>query len=419
MTTDAIVIGAGVSGLVCALELTRLGFSVQVLEGSDDVGGRVRTDVVDGFRLDRGFQVLLTAYPEARRWLSYEGLALHTFEPGAIVNFKGRFHCITDPLRRPRQILATAFAPVGNLRDKFLIAKLREEVVHASIDEVLTAPEIPTINDLRRYGFSQEIIEAFFRPFLGGTFLDSRLETSSRMFRFVFRMFSLGSAALPAEGMQAIPRQLASALPEGCVRSSARVDGLADGTVRLDTGEELHARAVVVACDPIAAGHLLNSGEARVRTEMRPVSCFYFAAQKAPIDAPYLILNGDGSGPIKNVCVPSVVAPSYAPPGMHLISVTVLREAADENAALAEVLAQLEDWFGQEVRDWKHLRTYNIPQALPDQSLTCGGVRQSGVRVQKGLYVCGDHRASASLNGAMLTGRRAAEAVAADYADEP
>lgn len=416
MTADVVVIGAGVSGLVCALELTRLGFSVQVLEASDGVGGRVRTDVVDGFRLDRGFQVLLTAYPEARRWLSYEGLALRAFEPGALVYLEGKLHRVSDPLRRPMQALSSAFAPVGTMADKLLIARLREELVTATIDEVLTSPECSTIEALRAYGFSQQIIERFFRPFLGGIFLDPELATSSRMFRFVFRMFALGYAALPAQGMQAIPEQLASALPEGSIRVNSSVESIAHGAVRLKSGEELRAQATVVACDPVGAQSLLSSTDAALRTTMRGVACLYFATDETPVDAPFLVLNGNGSGAINNLCVLSVVAPTYAPPGQHLVSITVLRPAVDDDSTLQQVRAQLAGWFGRATHRWQHLRTYHIPEALPDQSLSCGGVRMYPVRVEKGLYVCGDHRRTASLNGAMNAGRRAAEALAADFA---
>ena len=416
MASDVVVIGAGVSGLVCALELTRLGFSVQVLEACDGVGGRVRTDVVDGFRLDRGFQVLLTAYPEARRWLSYDGLALCTFEPGALLHFQGKLHRISDPLRRPSHALSSALAPIGTLRDKLLIAKLREELVLADLDAVLTSPESSTIEALCAYGFSGEIIERFFRPFLGGIFLDPELATSSRMFRFVFRMFALGYAALPAEGMQAIPQQLASALSEGSIRLNALVESITGQSVRLKTGEELPARAIVVACDPVRGEWLLSATDAGIRTAMRGVDCLYFAAEQTPVAEPYLVLNGDGSGPINNLAVPSVVAPGYAPPGAHLISVTVLKPAINEDTTLQQVRSQLTRWFGGEVERWQHLRTYHIPESLPDQSLSCGGVRMSPVRVDKGLYVCGDHRRTASLNGAMNAGRRAAEALAADFA---
>src|SRR5450755_3995674 len=253
MNPDVLVVGAGVSGLVAAVELQRRGLSIQVVEASDDVGGRVRTDEVDGFLLDRGFQVLLTAYPEARRCLSFGALELREFEPGAMVRHSGRFHTISDPIRRPRKILPSAFAPLGTFNDKLLIAKLRGEVLDAEIDEVLSAPQVATISALREYGFSGKIIERFFRPFLGGIFLDPELTTSNRMFRFVYRMFAQGMAAIPNQGMQAIPRQLASHFPQGCIRFNAPVEHVWARGVRLQSGEELFAGAVVVACDPVHA----------------------------------------------------------------------------------------------------------------------------------------------------------------------
>src|SRR5271169_5004529 len=413
MNPDVIVVGAGVSGLVAALELKRRGFNVQVLEASDDVGGRVRTDEVDGFLLDRGFQVLLTAYPEARRCLDFEALDLREFEPGAIVHHDGRFRTISDPIRRPRKILPSAFSPIGTVNDKLLIARLRGEVLDAEIDQVLSAPEVPTIADLRDFGFSEKIIERFFRPFLGGIFLDPELATSNRMFRFVYRMFSQGMAAIPNAGMQSIPRQLASHLATGSIRFHASVQQVWQGGARLESGEECFAEAVVVACDPIHAARLLP--QAGIRTAMRGVRCLYFAAADPPIGDPYLVLNGDGEGPINNLCVPSVIAPGYAPPGCHLVSVTVLHPPLSEDHLIRDVREQLIHWFGQQTNGWEYLRTYDIEQALPDQSLERGGVAMAPVLVQPGLYVCGDHRGTASLNGAMLAGRRAADAVCAEF----
>ena len=409
MKPDVIVVGAGVSGLVAAFELKRRGFDVQVLEASDDVGGRVRTDVVDGFLLDRGFQVLLTAYPEARRCLDLRALDLREFEPGAIVHYDGRFHTLSDPIRRPRKILPSAFAPIGTFNDKLLIARLRSQVLDAEIDQVLSAAEVPTITDLRAIGFSQKIVERFFRPFLGGIFLDPELATSSRMFRFVYRMFSQGTAAIPNGGMQAIPRQLASHLPSGNIRFRAPVQHAWAGGVRLESGEECSAEAVVVACDPTHAARLLP--QANIRTAMRGVRCLYFAAADAPIGDAYLVLNGDGEGPINNLCVPSVIAPGYAPRGCHLVSVTVLHAPLSEDHLIRDVREQLLHWFGAQANGWEYLRTYHVENALPDQSIEQGGVAMSGVRLQPGLYVCGDHCGTASLNGAMLAGRRAAEAV--------
>jgi len=409
MDPDVLVVGAGVSGLVAALELKRRGFSVLVLEASDGVGGRIRTDMVNGFLLDRGFQVLLTAYPEARRCLDLNALDLRAFEPGAIIQFNGRFHAISDPIRRPRKALPSAFAPVGTLNDKLLIAKLRGELLDAEIDQILSAPESTTLSALRAYGFSEKIIERFFRPFLGGIFLDPELATSDRMFRFVYRMFAQGMAAIPNGGMQAIPKQLASHLSEGSVRFHTRVQHVWEGGVRLDSGEELFAGAVVVACDPVSATRLLPG--AGIRTAMRGVRCLYFAAADPPIGESYLVLNGDGDGPINNLCVPSVIAPEYAPRGCHLVSVTVLHAPLSEDHLIRNVREQLLHWFGEQANGWEYLRSYRIEEALPDQSIEHGGVAMSPVRAQQGLYYCGDHCGTASINGAMLAGRRAAEAV--------
>ena len=409
MNPDVIVVGAGVSGLVAALELKRRGFEVHVLEASDNVGGRVRTDVVDGFLLDRGFQVLLTAYPEARRCLDYKALNLREFEPGAIVHTKGRFHTISDPVRRLRKAVPSAIAPVGTLTDKLLIAKLRGELLDAEIDQVLSAPEATTLAALRAYGFSEKIIERFFRSCMGGIFLDPELQTSSRMFGFVYRMFAQGAAALPNGGMQEIPRQLSARLGASAIRLHAGVQHVWDGGVRLENGEELFAGAVVVACDPIHAAWLLP--DIGIRTAMRGVRCLYFAAADPPIGERYLVLNGDGEGPINSLCVPSVIAPGYAPRGCHLVSVTVLHAPLSEDILIRNVREQLLRWFGEQANGWEYLRSYHIENALLDQSPARGGVAMAPVRLRPGLYVCGDHCGTASINGAMLAGRRAAEAV--------
>ena len=208
---DAIVVGAGLAGLACANELNQRGVSVRVLEASDAPGGRARTDVVDGFLLDRGFQVLLTAYPEAQRMFDYDALALGRFQPGAIVWADERFHHVADPWRVPSHALATALASVGTLSDKLKVAQLRRDVTRPSLEAILAAPESTTRDFLHHHGFSRQITERFFQPFLSGIFLEDKLVTSSRMFEFVFRMFSQGEAALPARGMEGLAKQLVSA----------------------------------------------------------------------------------------------------------------------------------------------------------------------------------------------------------------
>ena len=413
---DVIIVGAGLAGLACACELTAHGLSCQMLEASDAVGGRARTDTVDGFLLDRGFQVLLTAYPEAQRLLDYPALHLSSFAPGALVRFDGRFHTVADPWRRPTAAFGMLVSPIGTLRDKLTIARLRHDVTRSSLAKLAQSPEASTIDFLRSYGFSPTMIERFFRPFFGGIFLESELQTSSRMFEFVFRMFSLGSAALPSTGMGAIAQQLLTRLPAGTVRFGHRVAKVQPGAVTLASGEEIKASAVVVATDHLSAAQLLPG---MPHLGSRGTTCFYFAAQKSPISEPMLVLNGDGRGPINNLCVPSVIAPSYAATGAHLISVTAVGQSAaaqPPDELLAAVISQLTEWFGGAVLGWQHLRTDWIPDALPEQTPASGGSSSKETLVQPGLYVCGDHRDTASINGALSSGRSVAESIAKSLA---
>ncbi|MEZ4457923.1 MAG: FAD-dependent oxidoreductase [Gemmatimonadales bacterium] len=275
---DVVVVGAGLGGLAAANYLHRAGRSVRIVEAGDAVGGRVRTDPVDGFRLDRGFQVLLSSYPSARALLDYEALDLRAFEPGARVRTGGGWSTIADPWRRPGLALQTALSGVGSIGDKLRIARLRTAVRSGSPIERYDRPEVTTADYLRQSGVSDEIIAEFFRPFFAGIFLDPDLTASSRMFEFLYRMFSEGEAVIPAIGMQAIPEQLAGRLPPGSVELGTRVARVGEGIVELEGGRALRAPAIVVAA---GAGlpELLSGQSPRL---WRAVSCLYFAAPAAP-----------------------------------------------------------------------------------------------------------------------------------------
>jgi phytoene dehydrogenase-like protein len=407
---QVVIIGAGIAGLCCALRLQEKDIPCVVLEASDAPGGRVRTDRVDGFLLDRGFQVLLTAYPEARRLLDYRALRLRTFAPGALVRIQDKLHRLSDPFRQPWTLPATLLAPVGSLADKLAIARLRSRVRQGPVEEIWKRPETSSLEALQNFGFTQRMIDSFFRPFFGGIFLETELATSSRMLEFVFRMFSEGWAALPAAGMGAISEQLAARLTPGTVRLEARVEGIGDGAVYL-TRKRIPAAAVVVATEATEAARLLS--------DLHPpgfhdTACLYFAAPKAPVKKPLLVLNGEGGGPVDNLCVPSAVAPTYAPAGQALVSATVVgASGADEKDLESEVRRHLTSWFGIATADWRHLRTYRISLALPARkSLEPAALP---VRRKPGIYICGDHRETPSLQGAMVSGRRAAEAVGEDW----
>lgn len=405
---DVLVVGAGLAGLACALHLVEAGATVRVLEGSDGLGGRVRTDVVDGFRLDRGFQVLLTAYPEARRVLDYPALELRAFLPGALVWRAGRFHELSDPWRRPSRSWTTLTAGVGTLGDRIRMARLRTRTRRGSLEELLRRPETSVLERVQAEGFSAEMIESFFRPFLGGILLDRSLAASSRMLDFVFRMVAEGEAALPAAGMGAIPAEIAARFPPRAFRFGARVVSATPRDVRLESGEIVAADAVVIAAEAPAAARL--AGELSPPAS-RSVTCVYFAADRAPIEEPVLLLNGDGSGPVNNLSFPSRVAPSLAPAGATLVSATVLDRRGTGLAVEDAVREQLAGWFGAAVHRWRHLRTYHVEHALP--SLRTGEPSERPARLASGLFVCGDHRDIPSIQGALVSGRRAAEAVLA------
>jgi phytoene dehydrogenase-like protein len=280
------------------------------------------------------------------------------------------------------------------------------------LDRVFAGEETTTERALRREGFSEELLEGFLRPWLAGVFLERELATSSRMMAFVLRMFAEGDAALPATGMGEIPRQIASRLGPGTVRTGARVRALEPGAAILDGGERVEGGAVVVATDGRVAADLLPD---LPRRATKGVTCLYFAAERDPVGEPVLVLDGEGKGPVNNLCVPSTVAPSYAPPGAALISASVLGVPEDGGHRLeAAVRDQMHAWFGREVATWRHLRTMHIPHALPDQTAPALREAQRPVRHAPGVYVCGDHRDNASIQGAMVSGRRAADAVLAE-----
>lgn len=413
MEQDVLIVGAGLAGLSCALRLQEAGVSCRIFEAADAVGGRIRTDSVDGFQLDRGFQVFLTAYPEARQLLDYSKLDLCPFGAGVMVRYGGRFYEMSEPWRRPAAALRTAFNPIGSFQDKLRIARLRLRVQRDQVADQLSGPEQTTWEALRSEGFSAAMLDRFWKPFFGGVFLERELATSSRMFRFVFRMMSAGPASLPSRGMQAIPQQLAGRLPSQWVNLNSLVAEVETGGLRLTSGQRVAGRAVIVACEGPAANRLLKELPA---VDSQGVTCLYFAADRSPLARPVLVLNGEGQGPINNLCVPNLVAPAYSPQGQYLVSVSVIGASTDAASLLPQVVAQLREWYGATVHSWRHLRTYVIQHALPAQRTPALQQPQRDVRYSAGIYVCGDHRDNASINGALVSGKRCAEIVLNDLA---
>ncbi|MDX1577938.1 MAG: FAD-dependent oxidoreductase, partial [Gemmatimonadota bacterium] len=293
--SEVLIVGAGLAGLACARHLQRGGVGCRILDRAGAVGGRVRTDRLDGFQLDRGFQVYLTAYPAGRRELDYASLRLQQFTDGALVRKEGRFHRLADPLRHPSAVLSTLTAPIGNPLDKLRVLGLRRRLTKTTVERILGRPATSTETALReRWGFSESMIDDFFRPFIGGVTLDRSLETSSRSFEFVIRMFSEGHAAVPALGMQAIPEQIAASLDPGTIELNAPVAEVGPGPrITLTDGRRWEGRAVVVATGQQEAVGLLDALPSRQLPAdgTNGVTCLYFAAERAPVDEATLVLN--------------------------------------------------------------------------------------------------------------------------------
>ncbi|MEM9464815.1 MAG: NAD(P)/FAD-dependent oxidoreductase [Actinomycetota bacterium] len=401
-SVDVAVVGAGLAGLAAARIVAGAGRSIVVLEASDGVGGRVRSDIVDGFVLDRGFQILLRAYPELDRQFDVDALDLRSFDPGALVRIGDDLSLLGDPLRKPTTLPASLASSVGRLGDKLRLLKDRARLARTDTKQILRQPDTATRAGLKERGYSDAMIDRFFRPFVGGIQLDPTLSTSNRMFDVVLQQLFRADAVVPAKGMGQIPAQLAERLPAETIHLDTPVTSVRPGVVTTNRGE-VKATDIIVAVEGPAASDLLGLPA----VESNPATCVWFAADAAPIDAPLLVLDGDG--PALNIAVMSNVSPDYAPAGKALVG-GACPGLLDPDAEPA-VRAQLRRIWGAQVDDWRHLRTDAIPHGQPAQPPSFPPKQRTVLG--EGLHVCGDHRDTASIQGALFSGRRCAEAVLA------
>lgn len=420
-----IIVGAGLAGLTCAKELVQAGQQVLVLESDDQVGGRVRTDIhEDGYRLDRGFQVLFTAYPAVQRHLNLDNLKPRKFEPGAALLKNGKQYEIADPLRDPETLVSDLLNPLISSVDKLRVMRLRMRLVGLSTADIFAGKgerdekDESTETYLRQFGFSEQgFIDNFARPFFGGVFLDRTLSTSARMFQFTFKMLATGDTIIPAEGMQRIPEQLAASLPAGSIRLNARVSRLLIengrvGGVALARGEQVEAEQVVVATSSPVAAQL--TGLALPETPVGSVT-LYFAGDERLYSQRMILLNANERAYINEVVLLTNIAPTYAPPRKHLLSVTVPGNPQEDDEEMARrCRAELALWFpDHDLTRWQHIATYRIPFS---QFAQTAGIydrlpeNRTGI---EGLFLAGEYTKSSSIQGAMHSGEHAAKAILA------
>jgi len=404
------IIGAGLSGLACGYYLKQAGVPFAIVEASDGVGGRARTDVVDGFLLDRGFQVFLTAYPACQNVFNYDQLALKPFENGARIWTGKGFADLNDPWQNPLGALSSLVSSVGTPLDKWHVASLRNRVLaYPNSNDIFKHPERSSLQYLQEMGFSVPFIAQFFTPFLGGIFFDRDLKTSSRMLEFVFRMFASGEATLPQAGIGALANQLVETIGRKHIHLNTPVTALTDDGYRLENGQAVKTLKTVVATDWPSARTLLPQLKI---PPSRSVTNVYFAAPEPPVKRPRLLLNGSPVGCVNNVSVVSQVQPSYAPAGQSLVSVTVLANSrCDDETLAANIKTELTGWFGTSVGGWRLLKTYRIRHALPQNFMPGANLGSRKLQYDRHVLLCGDYLENPSFNGAVVAGRRAANAI--------
>lgn len=412
MDADVIVIGAGLAGLQCARRLQRNGFHPLVLEAEAEVGGRVRTEAIDGFLCDRGFQVLNPAYPAVRAWVDMPALGLQAFGTGVQLRTDQGTATLAHPLRHPRQLPATLSSGLLDLGDLLGLARwLGPTLVRARTSSRATSDQSLEAS-LDAAGITGRLRQYVVDTFLAGVLADSTGQSSANYVRLLLRSFVLATPGLPRTGMQALPEQLAACLLNPVRLSTpARAVRQVDGGIEVDTdGGVLRAAAGVVAVGPHQVAGLLD--------EPAPIThgltTWWFQAPSAPTSSPFLLLDGRGSGggpsgPIWSTAVVSNAAPSYAPAGTALVQATTLLDRTDGMADERAVRADLAELYGVSVDDWQVLAHHVIPHTLP--AMPPPLVDRAPQRVADRLFVCGDHRDTGSIQGALVSGDRAGNGV--------
>ena len=404
---DVAIIGAGLAGLSAAVHLHRAGKSIKIYEAKDYIGGRASSILHEGFCLDRGFQVLLTAYPECRQLLNYQDLQLKSFKKDALIFRNNKTERLGYPFTHPLEFFKLKSFSIFNPKDLFYLLRLKRKLRKACNEKLLAYDESNALAQLKKDHFSQKFIDNFFKPFLGGILLDRNLLSSGKMVNFLLKMFMEGETALPAKGMGAIAQQIASYLPADTIHLNHQVQRIADQEIILSNNRKINAKTILLATDAWSAARLL---ELPLPPPGHSVACCYYAAEKSPLEAPLLFLNGEEKGPINHLAVVSDVAPTYAPAGASLISATILEKhmnLSDEflNDAAIE---QLSRWFGSQVFQWKPLKIFRIANAHPAIYPDRLWHSPYPYKVRNNVYACGDYLEAPSINSAIATGRKAA-----------
>ncbi len=396
------IVGGGISGLVAAKVLENHGYQPRIIEATDRVGGRLKTDIVDNYQLDHGFQVLLSSYPAAQKYLDFNALDLQYFLPGASILKNGKQKVIGDPLRNSSFLLSTLFSGVGNLSDKIKILKLNKTLEKKSLADIFSSKEQSTLTYLTDFGFSADMIDSFFKPFFSGIFLERNLDTSSRMFEFVYKMFGNGFATLPKSGIEAIPKQLLDNLKDTELLYNSKVKSIQDNEIILEGGEKIETDFTIVATDANSLVQNLNNQS----LEWKACDTIYFESDKRIIEKALIGLVPDQNSLINNIFYHTSIETALKPK-KELLSVTVIdNKGLDSNRLIAKVQEELKKYC--KIDTIKFIKHYQIPLALPNLTDLQYEMDPSETKLTSSIFLAGDTQLNGSLNAAMISGERAA-----------
>ena len=396
------IIGAGISGLVAATVLEKNGFYPIILEATDRVGGRVKTDIVEGYQLDHGFQVLLTAYPAAQKYLDLDSLDLQKFLPGASILKKNGQKIIGNPLKDMSLFFPTLFSGIGSFSDKLKIMKLNNHLKKKSLVAIFSFKEQSTLSYLTDFGFSNKIINDFFQPFFSGIFLEPDLKTSSRMFEFVYKMFGEGYAAVPKAGIEAIPKQLFRNLKNTTFNFNTKVTSLNGSEIMLEDDTKLESLFTIVATD---ASNLIPNLK---MNSIKWKSChvLYFETKSRVIRRKLIGLIAEKESLINNIFYATSLK-TATQTKKELLSVTIVDDKnLTHDLLIKRVKCELKKYCG--IHYDKFIKHYHFPMALPNLVDLQYNMAPSETCLAPNIFLAGDTQLNGSLNAAMISGETAA-----------
>ena len=409
-----IIIGAGLAGLAAGITLKKSGLSSLIFESSKTIGGRVATDEINGFLLDRGFQVLIKSYPEAERFLDYKALDLKPFLPGVIIlNDSGR-QIIIDPIREPKYLLTSIFSPIGSFQDKIKVLLLKRRLKRESVNDIFSKPEKNTKAYLESLGFSQNMMDSFFKPFLNGVFLGSMETTSSRMFEFVFKLMGEGETTIPAKGMGEIPKQMASKFGWENIHLDEPVLDANSNQIITSKGTYNFSK-LIFACGRFNLSPQIKNivySSVEIPKEFNSAYTLYFSSNNNPSNQNILFLNATQNNLVNTLTVLNNISSFYAPKGQYLISLSLTNNYSfyTLEELINEVRREMSIWF-KDAFEWEFIKDYFIPHALSCQNHVVDQLHSFKVKGSENYYIAGDFLLNGSINGALKSGRMAAEEI--------